>query len=101
MLGRRIASYEQPDRSGHEADDRADPKRRAPSVVDHHVGDERRGETRARANAGEDPAVGNAAFLHWNPARDELVRRGINDSLARTQQKANSNEQPKSARNIG
>ena len=55
-------------------------------------------ESGAGSHAGEDPAIGDATLADGNPARHKLIGCWINDGLARTEKKTNSNKQDKSAR---
>ena len=87
MLSGRVASDKKPHRAGGESDDRADPERRPPAVMDHDVSDDQRRKAGARSHSGEDPSVGDAAFRSRNPASDELIGRGIDDRFAGAQKK--------------
>ena len=98
MLRRRIAGQQIPDRSSHQTDHGAHPERSAPAIVQHEVGDQWRGKAGAGADAGKNPAVGDAALLRRNPARNKLVRCRINYRLPRSQQKADCDKQKQRAR---
>src|ERR1017187_6330039 len=59
-----------PDGAGREADDRADPERRAPSVMQNDMGHQWRGDAGAHAHAGEDDTVRQTALPGRNPVGD-------------------------------
>src|SRR5258708_23594635 len=99
MLSRVIAGADNPHREGHESDDRADPERRPPAVVDHHVSDDQGGEAGARSYTGENPSIRNAALGGRNPARNELIGGGIDHRFARTEKKTDPDKKQKRARN--
>src|SRR5579885_2874682 len=93
MLRRIVASRHEPYTSCNESDDRAHPKGRAPSMVNHEVGDQRRCEPRSGAYAGENPAVRNAAFAYRDPAGDELICCGIDYCLSGAEEESHGHEQ--------
>src|SRR5215467_13981716 len=65
----------------------------------HQVSDDGRGDAASDADTGKDDAIGNTALIARNPARDELVRRGVNDRFARTQQKPQKDQNHDGVRN--
>ena len=82
-----VARGHEPNQAGSSSYKSAYPERSAPTVVNHNVGDERRRETRAGSDTGEDPAVSNAALGHGNPARYKPIGCRIDHRLARAEQK--------------
>src|SRR5580700_1705632 len=101
MFGGSVARGNKPARPGEQPKDGAPPERRAPTVVNHHVGDERRRESGAGSDAGEDPAIGYATLANWNPARHKLIGCWIDNRLARAEQKTNGDKQKESAPRAG
>ena len=101
MLRGRVASGDEPHDPSKQSDEGTYPERSAPTVMNHHVSDEWRREASAGTDAGEDPAVRNAALAHGNPARDELIGRRIDDRFARAQKKPDRHEDPQCTCNVG
>src|SRR6201987_3072085 len=101
MLLWSVASGNVPHDPSQKADDRAHPERRSPSIVDHQVGDERRRQAGASADAGEYPAIRNAALAHGNPTCHKLIGRRINDRFPSAEKKPDTHKQQKCAREIG
>jgi hypothetical protein len=87
-----VARQPIPDGAGRQADDRADPERGAPSVMQNDIGDQRRRDAGARAHAGKDDAVGQAALLGWNPVGHQPVGCGKQHGFARAQREAHGQQ---------
>ncbi len=100
MLSGVIASVDKPHRAGGESNDGADPERRPPTVVGHDVSDEQGGEAGARSYTGENPSIRNAALGGRNPARNKLIGRGIDNRFARTEKKADRDQNEKRTCNV-
>src|SRR5882724_11002605 len=100
MLSRRVAGIKKPHRSRGEADQGTYPERRPPAVTKHDVSDEQRRKSSSRPHTGENPAIRDTAFRGWNPARDELIGRGIDHRFAGAQKKADRDENEKRAGNV-
>ncbi len=100
MLGWSIASRSKPDGTGDQSDHGARPKRGAPTIVDHQIGDEGWRETGASSDPGENPAIGDSALVDRNPAGEKLIRGRIDDRLACAEEEANCHEKEQGASNI-
>src|SRR5262249_23004490 len=94
MIFRVVTSGQKPNSARNKADQSANPKRRAPSVAHHKVGDDGWRDCAADADAGKNDAIGDTALIAGYPSRDELVCGWIDDSFARAEQesKADQNE---------
>src|SRR6266567_2242380 len=92
MLGRRVASTQKPYRPGGEPDDGAQPEGRPPAVTNHDLSDEQRRKAGPRSYTGKNPSIRNAALGSRNPARDELIGRGIDDRFPCAQKKSDHDE---------
>ena len=92
MLLGSVASCDEPDATSQKSYGRAYPERRAPTVMQHEISNERWRKAGASADPSKNPAVGDASLAHGNPTRDELIGRGINDRFPGTEQKSNRNE---------
>src|SRR5258708_6523848 len=97
MLSGCVARIKKPHRSRGEADQGAYQERRPPAVTKHDVSNEHRCKSSSRPHTGENPAIRDTAFRGWNPARDELIGRGIDHRFAGTQKKADRDENEKCA----
>src|SRR5256885_3952152 len=87
-----IASREEPNQSSSEADERANPKRDAPAVVQEDIGHECRRDRGTHAYSSENHAVRDAPLLRRNPTCDELIRGGIDHRFSNPKQKARENQ---------
>jgi hypothetical protein len=81
------------------ANQSAEPERCAPSVVSDEPRKQRRGESAAGANTGEDETVNETTFLYRDPAGDELVRRRIDNRLTRSEGEPDRDQQRDGVRN--
>src|SRR5256885_2963197 len=95
MLFRRVARRDEPNQPGGKPNQRADPERSTPTVVQHNVGHERRRDCGTYANARENHAIGHAALLRGNPARDELIGRRVDHRFPDAEQQPGENQRGK------
>src|ERR1700676_5199672 len=90
-----------PENSREQPEECANPKRRAPTVMDHYITNKNWGDSSSGPDAREDHTVRYAAFLRGDPLRHELVRRRIDDSLSGSEEKAHQNKEKHGAPDFG
>src|ERR1700676_2107404 len=87
MLFRHIARHGIPGQAHYQPGGGAEPERSPPAVMGDDPGKQRDAEPRARANAGEDPAVRAPSFGYRNPPGHKLIRGRVDDGFSRAERK--------------